>query len=92
MPMFKKKCRDSKNFDPTSFLNDLKDRYKDWTPRIIKNAIDVNDTFDCFCRIFKDTVNKHAPLRNLSRTERKRIERPWFTRGIQKSIETRQKY
>ena len=29
---------------------------------------------------------------NLSRTERKRIERPWFTRGIQKSIETRQKY
>ena len=59
---------------------------------MIRNTVDLNQSFHKFCQILKNNANKHAPLRDLSRTERKRIERPWFTLGIEKSIETRQKY
>ena len=31
-------------------------------------------------------INKHAPLKPVSKRERKRLSKPWITRGLRKSI------
>jgi len=48
----------------------------------------LND-FDEFINIFQTIINKHAPLRKLSRREKQLQAKPWITRGLLISIKNK---
>ena len=50
---------------------------------------DVNEDVSRITEIFMKTLNSHAPLMFMSRRERKLNEKPWITKGILKSIKTK---
>ena len=52
----------------------------------------INVTFNLQSKILKETINKHAPLRKMTRAEKRRLNKSWLTRGILISIKTRQKH
>ena len=87
-----KMCRDTKNLDSLAFYNDLKRKLIWWKERLLNNPYDINKTIELKLKITNETVNKHAPLRNMTRSEKKRLNKPWLTRGILISINTRQKH
>ena len=47
--------------------------------------------FSTFYNKFNRLVNKHAPLKTLSGRKAKRFSKPWITRGIRRSIKTKNK-
>ena len=86
-------CRDTKNFSETAYLNDLKRKLGWWIERLTNNPnFNINTTLNLHSKIVNDTVEKHAPYRKMTRSEKKRMNKPWLTRGILISISTRQKY
>ena len=50
------------------------------------NARNSNLAYNIFHKKFQSLVNKHAPLKYLSRKEAKLKQKPWLTRGILTSI------
>ena len=52
---------------------------------------DINEIFDSFYSITTNTIDKHAPLKKLSKKEAKFQSKPWISQGIQKSIKTKNK-
>jgi len=54
-------------------------------------AANYNDVFNKFTEVVKDTINKHVPVKKLSRKERKFLQKPWFTKGIKISIKNKQR-
>ena len=57
-------------------------------PEINPNS-SVNDDISELTSIFKKTLDKHAPLKPMSRREIKLNAKPWITKGILISIKTR---
>lgn len=88
-----RRCRDYKNLNQENFITDLKNKLTWWIDRLTINPdFDVNATFNLLLKLIKETVDKHAPFRNLSRKELRKMIKPWLTRGILISIKNRQKY
>jgi hypothetical protein len=58
---------------------------------ILPNNYDPNSIFDHFYSKLDDIINKHAPMRVLSRKEIKFYTKPWITSGIKKSIKEKDK-
>ena len=86
-------CRDTKNFNENNYLYDMKRKLGWWNERLTINPnYDINKTLNLHSKIVDETVNKHAPFRKMSRSEKKRLNKPWLTRGILISINTRQKH
>ena len=58
---------------------------------ITKNlyATPVDNLFKIFIENFESVLNKHTPLKELSRTEKKFRSKPWLTKGIRNSIKTK---
>ena len=52
---------------------------------------DVNQIFDSFYSVINTTIDKHAPLKRLSKKEAKFQSKPWISQGIRKSIKTKNK-
>ena len=50
---------------------------------------DINQDELNLTSIFKKTLDKHAPMRPMSRKEKRLNEKPWITRGILTSIKTK---
>ena len=42
----------------------------------------VGNLFRIFIEKFESVLNKHAPLKELSRTEKKFRSKPWLTKGL----------
>ena len=51
----------------------------------------INSSFNDFIVKFKHVIDKHAPLRKLSRRQKKLPAKPWITKGILVSIKKKQK-
>lgn len=49
----------------------------------------VNDNVDNLITVFKTVLNRHAPLRSMSRREKRLSNKPWITKGILNSIKTK---
>ncbi len=81
--------RDQKHFNLDNFLIHLQNDLLKLSSRL--NYLNSEDCWDAFENIFNNVLNEHAPLRPQSRKERKRHKKPWLTRGILKSIKTKQK-
>ena len=50
-----------------------------------------NDIFNQFLQLLTNAITLHAPMRKLTRKQQKLINKPWISRGILKSIKTKQK-
>ena len=75
-----------KNFNLENFLIDLEEAL---SPRNFNTGSTVHNDFDEFIHIFQTIINKHAPLRRLSRREKQLQAKPWITRGVLTSIKNK---
>ena len=53
------------------------------------NNDDIDEAINNFISSFKQITDRHAPLKLNSRKERKLALKPWITKGILKSIKTK---
>ena len=60
--------RDYKNFDIESFKIDIQGI--EWTFATHNNDVDLG--FEAFLRLFNTTLDKHAPIKELTKKKRKR--------------------
>ena len=79
----KQLVRDFSNYSDSAFLNELSQ-----TDLIaaVCNKVDVNKSFSAFHNKINKLLNKHAPLKPVSKCSLKRVQKPWITRGIRRSI------
>jgi len=75
-----------KIFNPENVLIDLDEALSPWNFNI---GSTVHNDFYEFMHIFQKIINKHAPLRNLSRREKQLQAKPWITRGLLTSIKNK---
>ena len=52
----------------------------------INNSNDVNSIYNAFQQKFIEIINRHAPIKKLSKKQIKTMKKPWLTKGILKSI------
>lgn len=76
--------RDTKNFNLENFLIDLKNQLQ--AIQLNKSTHNVNKDAEDLTQVFINTLNIHAPLRKMSRSEKRLNKKPWITKGILKSI------
>ena len=86
----KYKYRSFKNFDLDLFLEDVSKSMASLEQTF--NAISpIKDDFTLFKNVFIDIINMHAPLREATKKQRNFHKKPWMTKAIFKSINTKNK-
>ena len=73
--------RDYSKSSEQRFLQDLSQLH--WESLL--SGSDVDKLFSTFYNKLNKLINKHAPLRSLSKRKIKRLSKPWITKGIRKS-------
>ena len=58
----------------------------EWDSIINDNQNDIDRTFSIFFNTLNKLVNKHAPLKPVSKRQANRFMKPWITKGLRKSI------
>ena len=73
--------RDLTNFDKNLFVDDVS--IQNWNPNKLDN---VNSKFDDFQWRLEGCVNRHAPIKKITRKELKKMTKPWINNYIIKMI------
>ena len=81
--------RSMKNFDIENFLVDLHKHVE--TINVFNPNTSVNSNATSLSSVFELALNKHAPLRPMSRREKRLSQKPWTSKGILKSFKTKNK-
>ena len=79
-------------FNRDKFNNDLNakiDNFMSVVDTLTEN--NVNDIFNEFYSSLTSTINIHAPLKKVSRKQKRLINKPWITKGLLMSIKKKQK-
>ena len=79
----KRLTRDFSNYSETKFLRELSEIDLLGT---ICNKTDINKSFSTFHNKLKKLLNKHAPLKPISKRRLRKQQKPWITKGIRRSI------
>ena len=74
-----------RNFNAERFIEDLSSRLDAMKDTIFAPS-DLDSNFSSFISLFLDVLNRHAPLKQLSRSEKKILLKPWITKGISTSV------
>ena len=69
--------------------NDLKTELRASLIELNMADENVHGTTNCLASIFKNLINKYMTLQKLTRKEKSCFYKPWLTKGIQKSMNTR---
>ena len=77
------KKRDRRNFDHNIFEEELLE--PDFTLKIL-NANDTDEAYDMYQNKFIELLDKHAPMRKLTKKEKNLRKKPWLTSGLLTSI------
>ena len=77
----RKKIRDYSSFNANRFLSELQEI--EWSN---SSDNDANKSFTTFYKKINCLVNKHAPMKTLSKRRGKILWKPWITKGIRTSI------
>ena len=80
----KEQVHDMKHFNAESYCEDVSYRLKK-----LKQLSDPSTKMSKFLDVIASATNDHAPLRLLSRKEMKIKSKPWLTKGLLKSISTK---
>lgn len=59
---------------------------------VLPNADDVNIYFDSFYDKLTEIVDKHVPIKKISKRRAKLLSKPWITKAILKSIKVKNKF
>ena len=78
----KRKIRDYSHFVQDAFNMEL--LQIDW-----KTSRSVDESFVQFYNKLNKLINKHAPLKTISRQQATQFARPWITSGLRKSIKVK---
>ena len=62
-----------------------------WHTLLAYERNDPNFSFDNFEKEVNKILDKHIPIKKLSKNEMKKNSKPWITQGIKKSIKRREK-
>ena len=81
-----KLSRDYSNFSEIKFNTELSQLDLSTT---ISRTNDLNKSFSIFYNKLQKLINKHAPLKPVSKRKSKQLSKPWITRGLRKSIKTK---
>ena len=81
--------RDYSHFSEENYLNDL--LQVDWARVVPEVETDVDKLFSRFYNKLNKLINKHAPLKPISKLKSKMFSQPWITRGLRKSIRIKNK-
>ena len=84
--------RDISMFNADDFCNHLNNEINSFFLTI--SYIDGNNfdaIFDQFLQLLTNAMTLYAPMRKLTRKQQKLINKPWISRGVLKSIKTKQK-
>ena len=82
----KRLVRDYSNYSETSFLCDLS---RIDLIGIVSRTSDVNKSFSSLYNKLNNLLDKHAPLKPISKRKTKRLAKPWITKGIRRSIKVK---
>ena len=81
--------RDYKNFNPDLYVRDLRKRNLETSINSIRGA---NEQYTLFHDNLLNTINKHVPLKPVTKRIYRQRLKPWITKGILKSISIKNKY
>ena len=85
-------ARSFAKFNSDSFNNDFQKRINRFVPKIlIISENNVDDIFNEFYLLITSTIDTHAPLKKLSRKQRRLGSKPWITKRLLISIKKKQK-
>ena len=76
--------RDFSKFSEEKFINDLSQL--NWESAASESTNDVNKSFSTFYNKLNRIVNKHAPIKTISKRKAKQLNKPWITKGLRVSI------
>ena len=74
-----------KNFSEAQFKSELFNI--NWKSVLEINKKGVDFSFSKLLETFNTLLQKHAPIKKLSKKDKKAMKKPWITKGILKSIE-----
>ena len=87
---FKRKYRDYSQFSETLFNDELSSI--DWESIMRNSSHNPNKAFSTFFNKLNITLNKHAPIKTVSKRKLKQSTKPpWITKGIRRSIKIKNK-
>ena len=81
--------RDAKNFDRNDFVLDLLEI--DWDNIINTESCDPNKSFNSFYESINKLLDKHMPLKKVTKREHKMKFKPWITNYILNKIKVKNK-
>ena len=83
--------RDKSNFQADSYSQDLENNLYDFEDHYSSLTVhNFNDAFNEFTAVISGTIDTHAPLKPLSRKQRRLKSKPWLTKAICVSIHKEQ--
>ncbi len=85
----RKQKRDFRNFNENDYQQDIKEF--NFVNISADSAKELENEYTMFQNGILHVINKHAPIRELSRKQVKQQRKPWITRGILKSISIKNK-
>ena len=78
-------------FSADDFNHELQDRINEFLDmNIAINETNVDELFNEFHSVIKQTIDIHAPLKKLTRKQKRLQRKPWITYGILTSIKRKQ--
>ena len=92
VPTKKVKTRYINRITISNFVSELSDsEFANYPATSFFRNSDIDTSFSLFYRKINNLVNKHAPIRLLSKRRLKQMQKPWITPGIQCSIKVKNK-
>ena len=76
-----------KQFKLEDFLLELRNNLSNLNLK--PNKSDVNQDVINLTTVFNSVLDKHAPMRPMSRKEKRLTDKPWITKGVLISIKTK---
>ena len=81
--------RDFSNFSSDGLNDDLSN--VNWNALFVNDSRDVNSAFSSFFNKFNKLINKHAPMKTISKRKAKLLSKPWVTKGLRISVRMKNK-
>ena len=63
----------------------------DWNALFVNDSCDVNSVFSSFYNKYNKLINKHAPMKTISKRKAKLLSKPWITKGLRISVRIKNK-
>ena len=86
--MRKIKIRDYSNFSVEKFTHEP--LRLNW--ETISSRDNINKEFSTFYNKLNRVVNRHAPIKTISKRKTKQLSKPWITKGLRTSIRKNELY